>query len=432
MGFWSDTWAKYWSGAGATPNATIENPDSVGPTYNPGDPNGVEILDDDVAPQNRMAAIVPSPWDGWPANWSSPQWSQLGPKFDNLVDTAWAALDLNSSVLSAMPVYRVRSGQVLPATTWMGNPDPDIYSGWPEFAKQLFWDFQMGEAFILRMASAADGWPYSFRVVPPWLINVEMDAGRRVYSIGKLDVTDDILHIRYKSTSDGARGSGPLESAGARLVAAAMLAKYASDIAAGNGIPKYVLETDLELDQGQVDELREQWWQSRMADMEKGMAWKPAMLSHGLKANTLQLDPQKMALLDLAQYTESRISNLLGVPAFLLGLATGDPMTYSNASTLFDFHDRRYLKTAAVHVMTALSNWALPRGQAVELNRDEYARPPLKERVEAYEKLLTMGVLSKEEIRVMERFVDAGAGPTAEESDEDLVAAEALTGGGRS
>ena len=160
--------------------------------------------------------------------------------------------------------------------------------------------------------------------------------------------------------------------------------------------------------------------------------WKPGVLYNGLKANPLQLDPQKMALMELAQYTEARITNLLGVPAFLLGLASGDPMTYTNASSLFDFHDRRYLKMAAVHVMSALSNWALPRGQAVELNRDEYSRPALKERVEAYEKLAAMGVLSKEEIRVMERFVDAGTGPTPEESEEDLVAAEALTGGGTS
>jgi len=305
----------------------------------------------------------------------------------------------------------------------MINPDPDIYSGWPEFARQLFWDYQMGEAFIYRLADGADGYPFRFRVVPPWLMNVEMDAGRRVYSIGKLDVTEDILHIRYKSTSDGARGIGPLECAGARTVAAAVLAKYASEIAQGGGIPRFVLETDQQLDPDQADELKERWWKSRMQDF--GQAWKPAVLSSGIKANPLQLDPQKMALLEIAQYTESRIANLLGVPAFLLGLATGDPMTYSNAATLFDFHDRRFVKPTATHVMTALSNWALPRGQSVELNRDEYVRPPLKDRVESYEKLFAMGVLSREEIRVMERFVDSGAAP----SEDDLVAADALTGG---
>jgi HK97 family phage portal protein len=322
-----------------------------------------------------------------------------------------------------MPVYRVKNGAVMSAKAWMGNPDPDIYTGWPEFAKQLFWDWQLGEVFIYRLVDDAVGLPYRFRVVPPWLVNVEMDAGRRFYSIGKRDVTDDILHIRYKSTTDGARGVGPLECAGARMVAAGVLSKYASELAQGGGIPKYVLESEEELSPDTARELKEAWWESRMQDI--GQPWKPAVLSGGLKAHPLQLNPQEMALLEVAQYTESRIANLLGVPAFLLGLATGDPMTYSNAATLFDFHDRRFVKPTATHVMTALSNWALPRGQAVELNRDEYVRPPLKERVESYEKLLAMGVLSREEIRVMERFVDAGAAP----SEDDLVAAEALTGG---
>jgi HK97 family phage portal protein len=422
----ADFWRKWWYGAGATPNSTVESPDSVGPSYNPGDPNGVEVVEDDVAPLHQRAAFVPSPWDGWPASWQSPAWEQLGPKFDELVDVAWAAIDLNASVLSAMPVYRVRGGQVMSPRAWMVNPDPDIYTSWSEFAKQLFWDYQMGEAFVLRGVTGFDEYPLTFRVVPPWLINVEMDAGRRVYSIGKLDVTKDILHIRYKSSTDGARGVGPLQCAGPRLVAAGVLAKYASEIAMGGGIPKYVLESDVQLTFETAEELKNQWWNSRMADL--GTPWKPAVLSGGVKAKPLQLNPQEMALMELSAQTDSRITNLLGVPGFLMGLPSGDPMTYSNASTLFDFHDRRKLKPDAVHVMSALSWWALPRGQSVELNRDEYSRPPLKDRVESYEKLVAMGALSVEEIRVMERFVDDGSAPAVGESDEDLIAAAELTG----
>jgi phage portal protein BeeE len=80
-------------------------------------------------------------------------------------------------------------------------------------------------------------------------------------------------------------------------------------------------------------------------------------------------------------------------------------------------------------VMSALSGWALPRGQSVELNRDEYSRPALKERAEAYEKLVALGALSSQEVRVMERLIDADV---PNDDGEDLVAAEALTGGGRS
>jgi HK97 family phage portal protein len=412
MSFW--TWL---TGAGATPNATVGDPGSVGPGYSPGDPDGFEI--EAVAPSsNRMAVIVPSPHDGWPAKWASQTWNNLGSKFDELVDTAWAALDLNASVLSAMPVYRTRDGQVLPPSTWMMNPDPMIYTSWHEFAKQLFWDFQLGEAFVLPMARTADGLPYNFRVIPQWLINVEMSGGRRAYNLGSLDITEDVLHIRYKSTTDGAHGVGPLESGKTRLVAAGVLARYATEIAEGGGIPKYVLEVEPQLTRAQSDELLDQWWASRMQNL--GEPWKPAVLSGGVKAKPLQLSPQEMALLDLAKYNEARISNLLGVPPFLLGLPSGDDsMTYSNVTSLFDFHDRRCLKPAAVHVMSAMSGWALPRGQSAELNRDEYSRPTFKERAEANAILFDRGVLTAEEWRTMERLVGTES-------------AEALTGGGRS
>jgi HK97 family phage portal protein len=409
MGFWD-----WLTGAGATPNATVGDPDSVGPTYTPGDPDGFEFEDAEPS-NNRMAAVVTSPWDGWPERWATPAWGQMGPKFEELVDTAWAALDLNSSVLSAMPVYRTRNGRVLEPMTWMMNPDPTIYTSWHEFAKQLFWDFQLGEAFVLPMARAADGFPYNFRVIAPWLMSVEMRNGRREYKLGSLDVTDDVLHIRYKSTTDNARGVGPLESGKARLVAAGVLARYATEIAEGGGIPYYALEVPRRLTKTEADDLLQQWWASRTRNLGK-----PAVLSGGVTAKQLQMTPQDMALLELAQFNESRIAILLGVPPFLLGLPSGgDSMTYSNVSSLFDFHDRAGLKPKAVHVMSALSGWVLPRGQSAELNRDEYSRPAFKERAEANAILFDRGVLTAEEWRTMERLVGTES-------------AEALTGGGRS
>jgi phage portal protein BeeE len=112
-----------------------------------------------------------------------------------------------------------------------------------------------------------------------------------------------------------------------------------------------------------------------------------------------------MALLELAQFNESRIAIMLGVPPFLVGLPSGgDSMTYSNVTSLFDFHDRSSLRPKASMAMAALSNWALPRGQAAELNRDEYTRPAFGERALAYKTLWETGAISPEEIRAMERL----------------------------
>jgi HK97 family phage portal protein len=393
--------------------------------YSPGDPEGVTVETPDPVEVRSFPVVAPSPWSGWPAEWSTPSFNMTS-QFNTLIDVAWMCLDKNASVLSTMPVYRLRGGRMIDPVTWMSNPDPSIYTSWHEFAKQLFWDYQLGEAFVLPMSLGADGFPLTFRVVPPWLVNAEIRAGRRVYNIGALDVTGEILHIRYKSTTDGARGVGPLESAGARMVTAGVLTQYVRETALTGGVPHYTLNTEMDLSREDVEDLQAQWLAARRRDLSA-----PPVLENGVKLETHQsMSPRDMTMFELAQFTEARIAELLGVPAPLVGLPTGDSLTYSNITSLFDFHDRASLKPKASMVMAALSWWVLPRGQAVELNRDEYTRPAFNERADAWVKLVKEGIVDADEVRAAERL------PTRDDQDvsspDDVdgdSAAITLTGG---
>jgi HK97 family phage portal protein len=216
-----------------------------------------------------------------------------------------------------------------------------------------------------------------------------------------MDVTADILHIRYQSTTTTPHGVGPLEAAGARMVTAGVMSRHIEDVISSGGTPRYVIEIERALTKPQADEVMEQWLLSRAGSMGA-----PALMTGGAKLTSVQqMSPRDLALLELSQWNESRIAIALGVPPFLLGLPSGgDSMTYSNVSSLFDFHDRASIRPKVTAVMSALSNWALPRGQAVELNRDEYTRPALAERATAYATLVGIGALSAEEVRAMERF----------------------------
>lgn len=407
MSFWS--WLKGEPASGIVPNDTVESPASVGPDYNPGDPDGL-TFDNPETFSRALPFPQPSPWSGWPSEWATPDW-QSG--ISRLVDTAWDCIDLNSSVLASMPVYRLVNGKTVAPLAWMLNPDPTIYTSWQEFAKQLFWDFQMGEVFVLATERYADGYPSRLRVMPPWAFKVEMDGSRRRYWIGSIEVTDDVLHIRYKSSTDQARGVGPLDQAGARVTVAGLLQRTIEDVARNSSVPPYILEVQRRLNRGEADELLDMWLEAR-----KRASGAPAIVSGGTKAQAMhQPSPKDMALLELSQFTESRIAVKLGVPPFLMGLPSGgDSMTYSNVSSLFDYHDRASLKTKATAVMQALSWWALPRGQAVELNRDEYTRPALPDRAAAYKDLAEIGAIDAQEVRSMERL-------------HGDVAASALTGG---
>jgi HK97 family phage portal protein len=388
-------------------------PATVGPeVYNPGDPIGIELVIEPGSSSGFRGPPRPQPWSGWPAEWQTPNWWN---RLEVLTDTAWGCLDLNSSVLSTMPPYLVGASTSLP-TDWLVNPDPLVYGSWAEFAKQLFWDFQMGEAFVLATAYYSNLYPARFHVVPPWLINAELDGdGLRRYAIGGLDVTDDVLHIRYKSTVDDARGHGPLEAGSARLIAAEALVRYATDFAVSGGVPHSVLTHPQRLTAKQASDLVWQWVDARLSAM--GLS---AVLSGGIDFKTIAADPEKMALVDLSKFTESRVAWLLGVPPHLAALpAGGDPMTYTNTQWLFLFHWRAGLSPKASTVMQALSQWLTPRGTTIELNRDEYVKPDLKERGETWAILHGIvdpetgeQVLSVEEIRELERFSKAAPSET--------------------
>lgn len=399
MGFWS--WLSGNNHQGTIPNTNPAS--SVGEgSYSPGDPSGVTLEGDEVEARG-LTAFYPSPWSGWPSEWSTPNFD-MGSRFNELVDVAWTCLDKNASALSSMPVYRTRNGKIIESPTWMLNPDPTIYSSWQEFAKQLFWYFQLGEAFVLPIERRPDGWPASFRVVPPGMMHVEMRGGNREYRLGGItgpDVSEEILHIRYQSAIDTPRGVGPLASAGGRMLTAALISKYVREIVETGGVPVRSIETDADLNEDDAQDLISQYMASRVQN-----ASAPPVFDNGAKlVDHPSVSPKDMAMVEIAQFNESRIAVLLGVPPFLAGLPSGgDSMTYSNVSALFDYHDRQTLRPLASHVMGALSYWALPRGQAAELNRDEYSRPSFEQRAEAWSKLIAAGVVSADEVRLYERF----------------------------
>lgn len=405
MSYWTKLTARGTSGV--TPNAN--GPD----TFSPGDPSGIEIFTDTYS--NRSAPVpVASAWDGYPAGWNTPDWATLT-GVNKLVDIAWQCLDLQSNIVSAMPVYQLKNGVVIEPMSWMTNPDPLIYSSWQEFSKQLFWDYQMGEAFVMPMAFSG-GYPSRFRVIPPWMMQVDMEAGHRVYKLGSLDVTDEVLHIRYTSTTASARGVGPLEIAGAKMTQIGLLQRYVSTLAETGGVPLYWIGVNRRLTPGEGKDLLTQWIESRTQNVGQ-----PGILGSGATLNQAKtMDAKEMGLLEISQFSESRIAGLLGVPPFLVGLAgASGSLTYSNISDLFDFHDRSSLRPKTRMIMQALSAWALPQGRDAEYNRDDYTRLPFDKRVAAYKILIEMEILTAEEVRTMERFHGSDAGS----------AAQALTGG---
>jgi HK97 family phage portal protein len=390
-----------------TPNTTVSTPATVGsPDPEPGDPVGVEVVGVDSGGPWPPSFLHASRWAGWPEEW----WPPLFGNLEQLTDVAWWCIDKNSSIFAAMPPYLTNASPTLP-DDWIVNPSPEHYTSWADFAKNLMWDFQsVGEVLVYATAYYATGWPARFFCLPPHLVNIELVDGEWVYRFGSTMLNNnDVLHIKYRTVHDQPHGQGPLEVGRMRLVAANVLLRYAVNFVQGGGVPSSVLEVEDEITSKQANDLREQWIIARMENL--GL---PAVAWGGAKWKATQVDPLSSAMVELSAYTEARVCAALGVPPHFMALpAHGASLTYTTAALEADSHWRQALRPLSQRLMMALSNWLVPRGTGVEVNRDEYIRPGPLERAQTNEILLRNGVITVEQWQRMERFDTASSGPTA-------------------
>jgi HK97 family phage portal protein len=399
-------------------------PVGVGPTTSEGFGNDHVMYPD----QAWWGAALPpmQAWSGWPVEWSTPNWGMgaqtaLGGVIGR-VSTVFGAVDLNSSVLSTMPPYRLQGSKVIDPLPWMSNPQPEVYTGWSEAMKQLIVSYYNGEAFLWATSRYADGTGGAAGTVRTWVVlnpawvDVEQVGQVRRYEMGGLDITDDVLHIRYASWPGVPHGIGPLAALAYNLFGAAALEKYQAMLSTRGGIPWGVLTAPGNLNQPQAQQLRDNFVTARLSAMGA-----PAVMSGGVTLQPFTISPKDMALLELRAFDEARICTLLGVPALLMGLPTGEKsLTYHNAESIYDFHWRAYLRPKASTILEALSNWALSGPQRIEVNRDEYVRPGFTDRVNAWSVLFNIfdpdtgeRAVTIDEIRTAERIGDVDTFNTA-------------------
>lgn len=328
--------------------------------------------------------VQASRWAGWPVGWVAP-WSSGGAgglaMLGRLVSTVGTCADLNARSLADMPVVVDRAGiPVTPQPSWAENPEPEVYAHVGDFTKQAVMSLLLrGEAIIAATARYADGWPSRFIVLDPDQVNVERANGIPEYSIaGAAIPRADVCHVRYQSWPANLRGVGPLSWAARNTVSAAALEQYGADLATRGGIPWGVLSHPQPLTKDQADQLRDSY-----VAASRDRRGAPAILSGGLKLDTLTLSPTDMALLDLRVFDEQRIAAAMGVPANLAGLPSPSGLTYSTTVGLFEFWWRSTLRPLGRNLSRALSAWALPRGTSAYYDADDFLRPDMASMVQA-------------------------------------------------
>jgi hypothetical protein len=285
------------------------------------------------------------------------------------------ARDLHASVISAMPLkmYRERWDdqnremvyEDLAPRSWLRKPDPSI-----PYETLMAWTFDdlffFGRAFWYITSRTQDGYPASYTRLPAGSITTEDQVGpvwfapsnAVFFQGGEIDPS---LLVQFISPVQGVIYSSE------QAIATALKIEDARYRNANTAIPSGILkQTGGEpLSAQELADLAAAFNAARVTNQT-------AALNEFLSYEPTTATPDKMLLIESAQFSALQMAQICNIPPYLLGVPTGSYAYTNSRESRWDLW-LYGTKTYAECITSTLSaNSILPNGTYVEFNTNEY------------------------------------------------------------
>ena len=285
------------------------------------------------------------------------------------------ARDLHANVISAMPLkmYRERwneesaemEEEYLAPRSWLRRPDPAI-----SYETLMAWTFDdlffFGRAFWYVTSRTTDGYPATFTRLPTGSITTPDQQGpvwyapsNELYFNG--EALDPVNVIQFIGSVQGVIYSSE------QAIATALRIEDARLRNAANAIPTGILrQTGGEpLSAQELADLSAAFNAARMSNQT-------AALNEYLTYEPTTATPDKMLLIESAQFSALQMAQICNIPPYLLGVPTGSYAYTNSRESRWDlslFGTKGY---AEVIASTLSANNVLPNGTFVEFDFEEY------------------------------------------------------------
>jgi HK97 family phage portal protein len=329
----------------------------------------------------------------------------------SLVAVSRATSVLETSIMQ-IPVHVYRGNTQLSNPLWLDTPDIENQISQAEWLGttlihmavygNAFWHIQRGTRGIANITN-----------LHPADVSVSVDEAGKIYYLHKSKryTPANIKHLKlwHNPSSTSLLGEGPLQRHKSVLRSALDLHNYSDNWFRTAAVPTGTLTTSEFLS---ADVAK----QNKQAFIESQQERSVAVLSSGLKYDSITLSPEEAQFLENQKFITRQIAMMFGVPTMYLGMGIeGQGMTYVNGNEdrakLFEDGLQQYV----VRIQQAITD-LLPRGQYAEFNLTEFLRPNVKTRYESYAIGLTNNFLTVSEVREME-----GMSEISQEAPVDVV-----------
>jgi HK97 family phage portal protein len=255
-----------------------------------------------------------------------------------------------------------------------------------------------------------DGEITQLGVIDPTQVRPKVVRGELVIEIhrpeGLIEVgTDDVVYVRGMLSRDGLTGLSPIAAVRESLGLADALAVQSRSFAQRAARPSGILKLDARGSHEQLQTLKD-IFSARHGGPEQ--AGQIAVMSGDVEWSQLSIDLADAQWVEQRNLSTAEIARIFRVPAWMIGAASGDSLTYSNtesqASSFVTFSLRPWL--VAIEQAISADRDLCPGGLYVEFLLDALLRADSKTRAEVYTAALDpiTGWMSREEVRELENL----------------------------
>jgi HK97 family phage portal protein len=331
----------------------------------------------------------------------------------------YSAVNILANAVASLPVHAYRKTndyrQLLDQQpTWidkvsgMVNPECDQF----EFFHRIMTSLLLhGNAYIVITNRDRQGYPSELYNVHPDDVTIQRNNGAVLYTVinqGKdekplkrytsKNPTGSIVHIKAFADGDDLKGISPIQNCKEAIGFGKAVELFGSRFFENGTTLSGVIEIDQTPTEEQLRQFMETW-DKHHRGVEK--SHRPGILTGGAKWRNTSLPPDQAQFIDSRRFSIEEIARIFNVPLFLLNEHTKQTSWGSG----LEEQNKAFIQYSVTPWLTRIEitlNQLLPRGQFVKFDLNGYLRGNAKDRVEVYNKLRMLGVLTANDIRAFE------------------------------
>lgn len=253
-----------------------------------------------------------------------------------------------------------------------------------------------GNAYLwLDYAGGSAGMPSQIVPLHPDNVNVTITGNGRSYTVAgqPIDV-NQILHLRWFTPPQAARGISPLHQQRNTIGSALAVERHVSQWYGEGGTPSSVLEVDGDITVEAAKVLQATW------ETQHRRRRRPAVLSGGVKWKPISASAADMELNASREYAVAEIARVFRIPAHMIG-AKSSSQTYTNNEQA-GLNFLTFTLLPWLRRIEAAFTDLMPTGQRVQFDTAAFLRADTINRYRAHQLGIASGFLTPNEVRAIE------------------------------